>query len=826
MKPSSFALVMLVLAVAGAPLGGDVAAAETTACPGDCNSDGRVTIDELVVGVGMALGGVPEERCPGLGGGDQVTVDELIAAVNNALAGCGSPVNHPPTASAVSFAADPATPYLEKQLIGSDPDGDTITYELTAPDAGDGYTFAYLNPESGALYVTVAPEFRGTIALSYRVTDGQLFSDDAGATIAVEETPPSRLGGVEPIDPREYATHPRGFYYGSLLGAPGANPTLPSSVDLSRDFPLPGDQGRQNSCVGWSLGYAIKSYQERVEQGWSLETPTHLFSPSYIYNQLNGGRDIGLIYTDALDFVVTDGVATLARTPYNDLDYLTQPNAAAHQEAAHFRNKSWKPANGVLDIKAALANHLPVFMVIQLISDIKGLHGPDSVYNTFAGTFDGGHAVTAVGYDDNRYGGAFKIMNSWGRAWGDNGYFWMPYWTTTATVNTPNGPTAILTGGVVIEDLPDDIPPEEDPVDPPPTGDQPDLQVTNWTANYNGVPGGAGSLQYTVTNTGTGTAPAGSYVALVLSHDPTFRSSNSLVVYEQIPFAMAPGTTAYRDAEHAIAFNFPVGQDAGEYYMAVWADIWNAVDESREDDNISPSATTVQIVNTLPDMEVLSWYANWDAFGNGSLIYDLVNNGASVAPPSWLITLALSPDAIIGNGDEIFLFSEPAALNVEPGGSLYRNESAAVGFSLYTDYFGNRVPDGVYYIALWLDPNGYLAEANEINNASVSWGTIGIQNGFGVAAAPAGAMASSTDAGDAIAGEAYNGKTLPAREGEVRKVRLSTTAQGVRRLEDLGQSASASGTRQLNASEPARWSKTARAKQQVVFPVTEMKPMP
>ena len=43
----------------------------------------------------------------------------------------------------------------------------------------------------------------------------------------------------------------------------------------------------------------------------------------------------------------------------------------------------------------------------------------------------GGHAIIAVGYDDNRKignrKGALKIRNSWGTGWGDNGYGWLPY---------------------------------------------------------------------------------------------------------------------------------------------------------------------------------------------------------------------------------------------------------------------------------------------------------------------------------------------------------------------------------------------------------------
>jgi hypothetical protein len=43
------------------------------------------------------------------------------------------------------------------------------------------------------------------------------------------------------------------------------------------------------------------------------------------------------------------------------------------------------------------------------------------------------HALLAVGWDDNKKApgtssaGAFYIQNSWGSAWGDNGFSWMPY---------------------------------------------------------------------------------------------------------------------------------------------------------------------------------------------------------------------------------------------------------------------------------------------------------------------------------------------------------------------------------------------------------------
>jgi hypothetical protein len=37
------------------------------------------------------------------------------------------------------------------------------------------------------------------------------------------------------------------------------------------------------------------------------------------------------------------------------------------------------------------------------------------------------HAMCVVGYDDDKYSGAFEIQNSWGTGWGTGGYIWIRY---------------------------------------------------------------------------------------------------------------------------------------------------------------------------------------------------------------------------------------------------------------------------------------------------------------------------------------------------------------------------------------------------------------
>jgi len=88
-----------------------------------------------------------------------------------------------------------------------------------------------------------------------------------------------------------------------LASSPYAGTELPPAVDLSVGMPPPGDQGHQNSCVAWAVAYALKSYQENVELHWGLGTSDHVFSPAFIYNQINNGADGGSSFADALNLV-------------------------------------------------------------------------------------------------------------------------------------------------------------------------------------------------------------------------------------------------------------------------------------------------------------------------------------------------------------------------------------------------------------------------------------------------------------------------------------------------------------------------------------------
>jgi C1A family cysteine protease len=248
---------------------------------------------------------------------------------------------------------------------------------------------------------------------------------------------------------------------------------LPTRVDLTAKLPPVGDQGSLGSCVGFAVGYATKTLQEATEMNWPPSATDHTFSPSWIYNQINGGKPGGTSVSTAMQLVVNKGTDSIQGFPYNQNDWLTQPDAASLARAAHYKAASWNSLTlSTANLKNVLAAGNAVVVAFNVLPDMDSMNGTtNTVYDTSAGTRvqrtyacnvntasscaadcndvntgkcgtcaagvctvpactvapcnRGGHAVAIVGYDDSV--GAFRFINSWGALWDGNGYGWFSY---------------------------------------------------------------------------------------------------------------------------------------------------------------------------------------------------------------------------------------------------------------------------------------------------------------------------------------------------------------------------------------------------------------
>lgn len=251
-----------------------------------------------------------------------------------------------------------------------------------------------------------------------------------------------------------------------LAFTPFAGTELPPRVDLSKDMPPPGFQGDLSSCVGWAMAYGLKSYQEKLEQrrpyfkGSNLD-PNTVFSPSFIYNQANNGRDAGVYYPDAFNVLSQVGAATWADMPYDGRDYQSQPSPEVKARARRYRIDFWRQVNAqdTKEIKAHLNAGFPVLIGAAVDEAFAKL--PAGKKWSSMGRAVGGHAMIVVGYDDGKQG--FRVMNSWGRDWCDGGYCWVDYDFFRKAVNE----------AYVVKDALDGPPPPEpkpepnEPVNPP-----------------------------------------------------------------------------------------------------------------------------------------------------------------------------------------------------------------------------------------------------------------------------------------------------------------------------------------------------------------------
>lgn len=219
---------------------------------------------------------------------------------------------------------------------------------------------------------------------------------------------------------------------------------LPSSCLLTQFCPIPQSQGNYGTCTSWASAYAFRTILEAIKCGWtSKEKITdEAFSPPFIYTQIKINDDAncqkGSCISDA--FIKMKYVGAVKKNIF-DVDCINSVPADVMSTAAPYKLGSYTAlfystmymteAMKLKSVKKALVSKQPVVIGMRVYPSFNKCR---DVWdgNTF-GTF-GNHAMCVVGYDDNKYGGAFLIMNSWGINWGNGGFTWVRYFDFCRTV--------------------------------------------------------------------------------------------------------------------------------------------------------------------------------------------------------------------------------------------------------------------------------------------------------------------------------------------------------------------------------------------------------
>jgi hypothetical protein len=233
---------------------------------------------------------------------------------------------------------------------------------------------------------------------------------------------------------------------GQLTAAPSGD-TI-HGVDLRRYFPPVGNQ-TMNDCTAWATS-AAKSCLEAFDQGWVPNRPQTMFSPTFIYPQINQGKDEGSSLVAAALLLQEMGAATLKTAPYHANDFLTQPPSFAFEEAGRFKNRNTYVLQNREEIKIALRENLPVLIGTRLTPPFfSGKAESYTVAMHRAGMAErqpdqphAMHAMVIVGFDEPTE--RFLVRNSWGENWGRGGYCWVDYGVMDSIDASPSAETFLF----------------------------------------------------------------------------------------------------------------------------------------------------------------------------------------------------------------------------------------------------------------------------------------------------------------------------------------------------------------------------------------------
>ena len=244
--------------------------------------------------------------------------------------------------------------------------------------------------------------------------------------------------------------------FSKMFSQPNESFGFSSDTDLPSDFslvywapPVVDQQG--SSCVGHAISTSLSITHNMLNDITEFgRCFLHRFDPYYVYSGLKQenniecsiGCECGAYIWEGLELVINYGIKKQVINPglkcrdvltnkmlLNLTNKTSQYMIDDYYAMITYDDNGQKNIWDLEDIKEAIYyGHAPI-VGIQVGEDFDDVTAkyqlPKKIH--YGASELGGHAVTLIGWDDNRYGGSFLFQNSYGSDWGDNGYFWLTY---------------------------------------------------------------------------------------------------------------------------------------------------------------------------------------------------------------------------------------------------------------------------------------------------------------------------------------------------------------------------------------------------------------
>lgn len=204
---------------------------------------------------------------------------------------------------------------------------------------------------------------------------------------------------------------------------------LPIQIDLRKRCPAIYDQGQLGSCTANAIGAAMQ-FERRKQHLKPDFVPSRLF---LYYNERalehSIQSDAGAQIRDGIKCVAKLGDCPETEWPYLPDRFADKPSAVCFKDALKYQAVQYQRVPQTLNqLKGCLASGYPFvfgFSVYDSFESAAVAQTGSAPMPSSKERLLGGHAVLAVGYDDATQ--RFTVRNSWGKAWGMQGYFTLPY---------------------------------------------------------------------------------------------------------------------------------------------------------------------------------------------------------------------------------------------------------------------------------------------------------------------------------------------------------------------------------------------------------------